>query len=156
MKIIKYIVATFTVLLLLTSCSKEKSTEEFEFKFLGSIKVEGTCYENHVKQIGNYTGSFRKVHYIKKNKYDAFGSVHQTGNITKRIIYEVTNPNKYHMPFMISFWSISEKDYNQSEMEVHGLSGSEGKNEFESTCILRVIERIDDNVSKKSISESKQ
>lgn len=148
MRIILNILVGFVTLLILSACSEEKPKDEYEF--MEYLKVEGTCYENHVKESGHYSGSL--VHWYNKTKAQHFryGAVHHTVPLVpEKMIEEIKNPYKYYLPFSVSFQNIPQSQYSQSEMKLDGISehtpkgeSEEGK-KYEAACMLSVTERLD-------------
>jgi hypothetical protein len=104
------------------------------------IGLSGTCWEDHVKQKGTYTGSVVRWLTVQTGKIQTYGFVSLSFSAA-RAIDEASHPTVYHMPDMISFEQI-ELDTDQPNWVVHGVS-DRGENEqgFDSTCELTVVKR---------------
>lgn len=156
---IQNFVIVLGMLFIMVACSEQQPKDEY--KFIEYLKVEGTCYENHVKISANYSGSF--VHWYNKTKdqHSRYGSVHHTEALTTEKLNEkIKNPYKYYPPFSVEFGVIPPDQFSKVEMKLNGISKhmpqreSEEGARYEATCILRVLERLDylpsDQSNKKS------
>jgi hypothetical protein len=134
--------------LIFLSCTQ--SSQKDEYKFIEYIKVEGTCYEDHVRQSAPYSGSF--VHWYNKTeeKHRRYGGVIHTEYVTKEgIRQQIQRPYRYFPPLSVDLWNIPKEQFELSEMTLHGISkhtsevDSEERVRYESTCRLKVTERLD-------------
>lgn len=148
MKIIQSIWVSLITALVLTACTEDKPEDEYEF--IEYLKVEGTCYENHVKESGSYTGSLYHWHNITKDKHSRHGFVLDNASFDPETSFErVKNPYKYSVPFIVRFQGISQDKYSQSAMTLEGISKhtstveSKDGRQYETTCMLSVTERLD-------------
>ncbi|MCT0204929.1 hypothetical protein KQ302_07435 [Synechococcus sp. CS-602] len=134
--------------LVLQACSEEKPKDEY--KFIEYLKVEGTCYENHVREAGGYSGDLVHWYNETKDQHSRYGSVHLSDFLVpEKMVEKIKNPYKYYLPFTVSFGGISQVKYSQSEMRLEGISEHTSKGESkegmkcEATCTLSVTERLD-------------
>jgi hypothetical protein len=122
----------------ITGCEEEPKNP---FVLREVIDVQGTCFEDHVRQFGDYAGQIVRWESKETGKVHTYGFLMNTGDFYQRTLDEVTHPAAYHLPFMISFASI-EIDTNQPKWVLHGVStrGEETKG-YNSTCDLQVVKR---------------
>ncbi len=55
---IQNLVIVLAMLFMMVACSEKQPKDEYEF--IEYLKVEGTCYENHVNVSAAYSGSLEK------------------------------------------------------------------------------------------------
>ena len=133
------------IMFFFTSCSEK---EKEIWKTVKSIKVKGTCKENHVGLADEYKGSITHSINETKNNSLSYGRVFRTKILDNEdMIKRITNQSKYHTPNMIKFENVSLDIFSKTSFELIGVS-IKGTNEengtdiigFESTCNLFVID----------------
>jgi hypothetical protein len=146
-----------TIVLLVTSvlsldgtvgCSLGEPEDVHEF--IEFVRVEGHCYEDHVRQSAPYNGSF--VHHYNKTQdvHSRYGSVLHL-EPTEELDYlseRHEQPHKYYPPMTVRFEDIPQQVLMRSQMNLKGLSehftGDDDRGpQYETTCELSVTERLD-------------
>ena len=144
---LRHTLIAITCLLLFTACTKEKVEEELEIN--GYVKVEGTCHENHVDKAVNYEGELISSRFKNKieQPYRVVGSVHLTKEMQDYQMRNITAGNlfKYSAPFNIEFRDVNQEEFSKDEMTIQGISSyyDDDREAYETTCTLKVIERLD-------------
>jgi hypothetical protein len=129
---------SFTV----TGCNEEP---ENPYVLREVIDVQGTCFEDHVRQPDSYAGQIVRWESKETGKMHTYGSIINAGDFFQRTLDKVTNPTVYHTSFMISFENI-DIDTSQPKWLLHGVSVRRDSPEqpnagYDSTCDLEVVKR---------------
>ncbi len=127
----------------ITACDEKKPESQNVLKEV--IDVQGACSEDHVKQRDDYAGQIVRWQAVDTGKVLTYGFLAKEGDLVQRALDEVTHPNVYHTPEMISFLEINI-DTSQPKWVLHGVSNrgesSDGRiSGYNSTCDLTVVKR---------------
>src|SRR6266508_1681456 len=106
MRYINRITIVVVLIVIGIACNNPKKDE---YKIIDKIEVEGTCFEDHVKQQANYKGSIVHWHNITKNIHSWYGSVHNWESMKSEKLFEsINDPYKYNPPFTIEFHNLNK------------------------------------------------
>lgn len=146
-----------SIILAAVGCAEK--TPKDEYRFIECVRVEGTCFENHVRQSAPYSGDFVHWQNVTKNQHARYGSVHHSvGDLGQLIAQQIREPHKYYPPYTVSFDDIPEEDFSKPEVTLRGPSEHLAKGDaeegaqYEATCTLTVTERLDHNPSTRNAS----
>jgi hypothetical protein len=130
----------------LIGCQQEQPKDEV--RRIESIKVSGTCYEDHVGQAAKYEGEFEHWLNVTKNTHEFYGSVYDSDWLhPEKRTERSKNPHKYFPPFIVEFVQIDPAFLEQKNFTLHGISKhATGDRKFqgaryESTCQLVIVDR---------------
>jgi hypothetical protein len=134
--------------LCISGCKEAAKSDEY--RFVEYLKIEGECYEDHVKRPAKYTGSL--VHWYNSTKaiHSRYGSVHQWESIKpEKLLESIQEPYTYKPPFTVSFQGLKEEEIAGDMLRLKGISEHLGKAEntegprYWATCEMKVLERLD-------------
>jgi len=133
---------------LLGGCSQEEPKDDN--KFVQHVSLKRSCYENHVKQPAQYSGSLVHWHNLTKNTHSYYGSVHHDEALShENLMRTIERPYEYTPPFIVSFWEVPPSEFSKQELVLEGISehvAKDGRSEgpqYKATCNLVAIERLD-------------
>lgn len=116
------------------------------YKFVEYIAVTGSCYEDHVKQRADYEGSLVHWRDLDEGRDSRYGSVHE---VSGPPFERFEKPHKYYPPFTVSFSDLTKEEVSGPVLTLKGISTHlQGGSEYDSTCQLKVTERLDHLPSK--------
>jgi hypothetical protein len=128
------------LVLAILGCREERAKDKYEFIEL--LRVEGTCYENHVRQPATYVGELVHWRNITKQRDRRYGHVKRSGSVVADTLQEIRNPTKYFPPFIIEFSDLTARDITGDALNLSGVSSHDDQGKgYESTCNLRVVTR---------------
>jgi hypothetical protein len=139
-------VATFTLaVVVLGACGQDPPKDEY--RFIEYVEIEGSCFEDHVRQPGKYTGSIVHWRNVTKNTEMRYGSVHRWAEEVAETSEQIENPHKYFLPFSIQFDDVAPQDLRNPTFTAKGvakhITGRDGDAapQYEATCLLAVVKR---------------
>lgn len=135
-------------ILVIGGCNQTPQSDQYQF--VEYLRVEGECYEDHVKQRAHYTGQLVHWHNKAKNVHSRHGSVHHfAGMAPEKMIEAIKNQYKYQPPFTISFANIPAEQFSSDNLNLNGISehlgkdGEGGGSKYRASCALKVTKRLD-------------
>jgi hypothetical protein len=145
---IKYCLCIILIItnILLIGCKREEKKDEY--KFIEYIKVEGIGGDDHARIKGKYEGEIVHWYNVTKDTHSRYGSVSyihkDTDDYVNNVIDSVKNPHKYKPPHIIDFQDLKPEDLIGDELLLKGISKHlDYDKQYEATCALKVIERLD-------------
>ena len=115
------IVPCAALLVGIAACDDEQKAKPYVLKEV--IDVQGTCSEDHVGKRDNYVGQIVRWQVVATGEVLTYGFVAKKGDVTERIMDEVSHPTIYHTPEQIKFSDI-DIDTSQTTWVLHGISES--------------------------------
>jgi hypothetical protein len=89
------------------ACS-DKPKAQHHYTLLEVIDVKGTCHEDQVRQSDGYAGQIVRWRNDETKQIATYGSVTNTGDMSRRIEDKVIHPTVYQTPFMVDFFGHSD------------------------------------------------
>ena len=157
----RLVLGVVMVVPLLAACPEETPKEEPEPKFIEYLEVVGTCVEDHVRPLPEYTREYTGhiVHWFHliKNKHTRMGSIRI--GIADRVGDRATKykePYKYLPPSTVRFRDVPAEQLAANTLTLKGLSEGLSDRRYEATCTLKVERRLNCwPVSKKEVEENR-
>jgi hypothetical protein len=131
------------VALAVTACDQQPQRSKDKYKFVEFIRLEGVCFETHVRQDAQYRGELVHWHNLTKDQHMRYGSVHHWEELAATL-QRIETPHKYFPPFTIEFSGLTAEQIAGDTLSLNGISQHlEPGPRYEATCRLNVVERLD-------------
>ena len=125
----------------ISACSEQHPKDKYEF--IEFLRVEGVCFENHVREPAKYTGELVHWRNVTERRDLRYGHVNRLASVLADTMREIKNPHKYFPPFSVQFNDLTAQDITGDALKLSGLSGhSEQSKGYQSTCTLKVLKRL--------------
>jgi hypothetical protein len=108
------------------------------------MEVAGECAEDHAKLFASYQGSIEHWRHAPTNEEHISGYVRRPWE-EGRWIEERQRPYCYHPPDSIHFSDLTPEDLTGDTLRLAGSSSGPDNYQYESSCVLRVLRRLDHN-----------
>jgi len=130
--------------------------DDKRYKFLETILVSGTCWEDHVNIKDKYSGFIVRKYDNRGKRESIHGEVHMDNEQTiQDNLFDITTDNmyKYRIPNNIDIWGVPIEVFNQNKFVLRGVSRHYHQFALDedlqykvalryySTCTLEVTER---------------
>jgi hypothetical protein len=122
------------------ACNEQRPKDKYEL--VEYLRVEGTCFENHVREPAKYFGELVHWRDLTERRDMRYGFVRRPIDVTE-MAREIKNPNKYFPPNGVQFYGLTAKDISGDVLTLTGLSDQNKESKsYESTCMLTVLKRL--------------
>jgi hypothetical protein len=131
-------------LVLVTACGQDRPKDQYSL--IEYVEVQGSCFEDHVRQTGKYVGSIVHWRNMTKNTERRYGSVNRWPS-NEEMVEKVGSPHKYFLPSIIAFDDVAGDDLHRPNFTAKGLSehvtarSDNSGPHYEATCHLTVVKR---------------
>ena len=143
----------------IAGCEQKKRSDDV-YRFVEYVRLEGECFEDHVKRPARYVGEIVHWHNTTKNTHSRYGSVHHWDSTKpEALTARIQDPYSYKPPFTVSFDDLRAEEIAGTTLRLKGISKHLGNEENSSgpsywtTCDVRVLERLDHIPRKESAGQ---